>query len=100
MIEDPERTILSAINLACTTSAPDNWNPSKPLIIHKPPYPTEDLIRRSALYRMMTESGSGVDAHQLTAAKASNEELQTVTETKSVATGRGRRRTTAADKAK
>lgn len=43
------------MNLAITTGAPDGWNPSQPLINCKPPYPTEDLIRRSALYQMMTQ---------------------------------------------
>ena len=46
------------MNLAITTGAPAGWNPSQPLINCKPPYPTEDLIRRSALYQMMTQSVS------------------------------------------
>ena len=98
MIEDPERTVLAAINLACTTSAPVSWNPSKPLTTHKPPYPTEDLIRRSFLYSMMTETGTTTDNKAPT--KAPAEEPKEAVESKSIATGRGRRRTTAAEKAK
>ena len=56
VIKDPESAILASMNLALTTGAPSGWNPSQPLINHKPPYPTEDLIRRSALYQMMTQS--------------------------------------------
>lgn len=44
------------MNLAITTGAPKGWTPAQPLLIHKPPYPTEDLIRRSALYQLMTQS--------------------------------------------
>ena len=43
------------MNLAITTGAPIGWTPSQPLINSKPPYPTEDLIRRSALYQLMTQ---------------------------------------------
>lgn len=56
VIKDPESAILGSMNLAITTGAPVGWNPSQPLINNKPPYPTEDLIRRSALYQMMTQS--------------------------------------------
>lgn len=56
VIKDPESAILGSMNLAITTGAPMGWNPSQPLINNKPPYPTEDLIRRSALYQMMTQS--------------------------------------------
>lgn len=44
------------MNLSITTGAPKAWTPAQPLLIHKPPYPTEDLIRRSALYQLMTQS--------------------------------------------
>lgn len=56
MINDPESTILASMNLALTTGAPKGWTPSQNLMTHKPPYPTEDLIRRSTLYQMMTQS--------------------------------------------
>lgn len=56
VINDPESAILGSMNLAITTGAPVGWTPSQPLINNKPPYPTEDLIRRSALYQMMTQS--------------------------------------------
>lgn len=49
---------MSAFNLAITTGAPFGWNPSVPLLNNRPPYPTEDLIRRSLLYQMMTQSVS------------------------------------------
>jgi hypothetical protein len=53
VVADPEGVILAAQNLALTTTAPSGWQPPQPLQTHRPPYPTEDLIRRSALYALM-----------------------------------------------
>ena len=79
------------MNLAITTGAPVDWNPSLPLITNKPPYPTEDLIRRSALYQMMTQQPANESQPIPTT-------LDDVTEAKTAAPIRGRRR--AADKSK
>ena len=56
VIKDPESAILASMNLSITTGAPKGWTPAQPLLNNKPPYPTEDLIRRSALYQLMTQS--------------------------------------------
>lgn len=87
---------MASKNLAVTTGAPKGWTPAQPLMTNKPPYPTEDLIRRSSLYQMMVQPSS------VTASK-SDEIVQTtkpesVIEAKPV---RSRRRgATAADKSK
>ena len=69
VIKDPESAILASMNLALTTGAPSGWNP---LINHKPPYPTEDLIRRSALYQMMTQSVPAEVAKESVEVKSEN----------------------------
>lgn len=62
---------------------------------NKPPYPTEDLIRRSALYQMMTQPLAVSKP-----APPASEPVQDATEIKAAVTApvRGRRR--AADKSK
>jgi hypothetical protein len=87
------------MNLAITTGAPVGWTPDMPLITNKPPYPTEDLIRRSALYQMMTHPTSIQSQDQSTKA---SEDISILTQSKPVtAPTRGRRRgAAAADKSK
>ena len=84
------------MNLSVTTGAPRGWTPSQPLITHKPPYPTEDLIRRSALYQLMTMTQSSILAVN------SQAPIESLSETKNTAAPiiRSRRRGPAADKSK
>lgn len=42
-----------ARNVSSTTSAPADWNPSKPLKLFRPPNPQEDMMRSSLLYKSM-----------------------------------------------
>lgn len=88
------------MNLAITTGAPADWNPSLPLLNNKPPYPTEDLIRRSALYQMMTQQQhpAAPSASSQPAQSAAEQSAQEIPEVKASAPVRGRRR--AADKSK
>jgi hypothetical protein len=98
VINDPENAILASMNLAMTTGAPEGWTPEQPLVTNKPPYPTEDLIRRSALYQMMTQPSNVQSQDQTTKA---SEETPVLTETKPAAAPvRSRRRGAAADKSK
>lgn len=100
VIKDPESALIASMNLAVTTGAPAGWTPDQPLITNKPPYPTEDLIRRSVLYQMMTQPTANQSQEQPT--KSSEEEVSIPTESKPVAAPtRGRRRgAAAADKSK
>lgn len=43
----------SAQRLSLTEAPPSGWKPEHPLILHRPPYPTEDLMRASLLFRIM-----------------------------------------------
>lgn len=98
MINDPESAILASMNLAMTSGAPEGWTPDQQLVTNKPPYPTEDLIRRSALYQMMTQPSNVQSQNQPT---KTSENTPVPTETKPVtAPVRGRRRGAAADKSK
>ena len=98
VIKDPESALIASMNLAVTTGAPVGWTPDQPLITNKPPYPTEDLIRRSALYQMMTQPIATQSQDQST---KTSEEISISTEYKpSVVPLRGRRRGTATDKSK
>ena len=98
VLQDPESALLASINLAVTTGAPKGWNPSQPLIIHKPPYPTEDLIRRSALYQLMTQSKS-VQIQESFVKKTTEEETSNA-EIQPAAPMRSRRKGVAGDKSK
>lgn len=99
VINDPEKALIASMNLAVTTGAPAGWTPDQPLITNKPPYPTEDLIRRSALYQMMTQPTANQSHKQPT--KSAEEAVLMPTESKpSAAPTRGRRRGAAADKSK
>lgn len=86
------------MNLAVTTGAPAGWTPDQPLVTNKPPYPTEDLIRRSALYQMMTCSTTTKPQDQ--SAKASEEISISKVSKPAVVPIRGRRRGTETDKSK
>lgn len=104
MINDPEGTIIASTNFAFTASAPTGWNPSMPLHSHRPPYPTEDLIRRSALYQLMVSSvmeSKGQEPCYKESTSSSIMEVDSrdipVFPSSSI---RGRRKTTTADKSK
>lgn len=51
-IDLPAMTAL-AERLSLTCGPPDDWRPDLPLVLHKPPYPTEDLMRGSLLFQTM-----------------------------------------------
>jgi hypothetical protein len=53
VIQNPEGAVRSACRLSLTCSAPRGWKPGAPLLPHRPPYPTEDLIRQSGLFALM-----------------------------------------------
>ena len=86
------------MNLAVTTGAPKGWTPDQPLITNKPPYPTEDLIRRSALYQMMTQPTTVQSQEQST--KAAEEKSVSAEVKPTTAPMRSRRRGAATDKFK
>lgn len=88
------------MNLAVTTGAPAGWTPNQPLFTNKPPYPTEDLIRRSALYQMMTQPTAIQSQDQPTKSKLSEEVSISIESKSAAAPTRGRRRGAAADKSK
>ena len=98
VIKDPESALIASMNLAITTGAPVGWTPDQPLITHKPPYPTEDLIRRSALYRMMTQPVATQSQDQ--SIKSSENPSEKTQSKPSAASTRGRRRGAAEDKSK
>lgn len=52
---EPDKLIALATRLALTTAPPDgsDWNAEMGLRMHRPPYPTEDLMRASLLFKRM-----------------------------------------------
>lgn len=50
---DVDVVMASAQRLSLTEAPPSGWKPEHPLILHRPPYPTEDLMRASLLFRIM-----------------------------------------------
>lgn len=48
------KTVLSAASsIAYTQGPPLGWTAQAPLRLHRPPYPSEDLMRASLLFRKM-----------------------------------------------
>lgn len=39
--------------LSLTQGPPEGWHMDQPLILQRPPYPTEDLMRSSRLFQLM-----------------------------------------------
>ncbi len=99
VIQYPEAAVLSASRLALTCSAPVDWKPGTPLLPHRPPYPTEDLIRQSGLFALMTAKSKN-EADKPT--EESNTEPIPTTATPSATTtaAASRRRKAGGDKAK
>lgn len=44
--------------ISLSTGPPDGWTPGEPLYLHRPPYPTEDLLRASLLFQVMNDRAS------------------------------------------
>lgn len=44
--------------IAVTSCPPVGWTPDQPLRLHRPPYPTEDLMRASKLFAIMNAQQS------------------------------------------
>ena len=83
--------------MALTCSAPRGWKPGAPLLPHRPPYPTEDLIRQSALFSLMTAKAKAKDA-EAKGVEAQAEEVKIEQKTTAIAGRRGRK--AGGDKAK
>lgn len=57
-----------AERISLITGPPDGWQPDHPLILHRPPYPTEDLMRSSRLFQIMNAgvtTESNMDAPEM-----------------------------------
>ena len=48
---DEKELLFLAHKISSTSAAPNDWTPSKPLGLFKPPHPQEDAMRASLLYR-------------------------------------------------
>lgn len=55
----------TAQTLAFTAGPPSNWGPGNSLKLHRPPYPTEDLMRASTLFRKMNLKQSTDEPSQM-----------------------------------
>jgi hypothetical protein len=42
-----------AERVSLTVGPPEGWQQDQPLVLHRPPYPTEDLMRSSRLFQVM-----------------------------------------------
>ena len=102
VIENPQSAVLAATRISATLSAPPNWQPGRPLNSHRPPYPTEDLMRQSSLFSLMTKKKSlDVDRDEPSIVKPVEPvEPSITTTTTTSAPSRRRKGTTTQDKAK
>ena len=53
MAWDIDAALALSQRLSLASAPPDDWRPEQPLILHRPPYPTEDLMRCSRLFQLM-----------------------------------------------
>lgn len=97
VIQNPEAALLSAQRLASTCAAPAGWEPGAPLQSHRPPYPTEDLIRQSGLFALMTQQRAEKRGEPVAAAEDTTQAMTNTTTTSTVAASRRRK---AQDKSK
>lgn len=68
-IATPGRLLAFAQQLALTSGPPVGWTPDQPLGLHRPPYPTEDLMRASRLFQCQniapaTSTNASPDPHR------------------------------------
>lgn len=75
---DAEALLAQAQRLSLTTGPPNGWKQDQPLVLHRPPYPTEDLMRQSRLFQVMNVNGSAADTVGDTELKFENANVSSI----------------------